>query len=139
MTGEEASFLGGGCHEGPYILIVGGRSKRFMEWGIHTHPSPPPHPHPHPPLAETLVTGKVLQQRKRWITTLRYSHANWKSIDKWLRTCFKNILKILHSNYNFAVEQLRMRKFHCLLFELKQSYFCHYILCMTVPLIKEWI
>lgn len=59
MTGEEASFLGGGCHEGPYILIVGGRSKRFMEWGIHTHP------HPHPPLAETLVTGKVLQQRKR--------------------------------------------------------------------------
>ena len=28
-----------------------------------------------------------------------------------------------------------MRKFHCLLFVLKRSYICDYIICMTVPLI----
>ena len=139
MTGEEASFLGGGCHEGPYILIVGGRSKRFMEWGIHTHPSPPTPPPPPPPTCRNSGDWESATAKKKMNYYIRYSHANWKSIDKWLHTCFKNILKILHSNYNFAVEQLRMRKFHCLLFELKQSYFCHYILCMTVPLIKEWI
>ena len=34
----------------------------------------------------------------------RYSHANWKCTDKWSLTCFKNILKILQSNYlYFAV------------------------------------
>ena len=27
------------------------------------------------------------------------SHANWKSSDKWLFSCFKSILKVLHSNY----------------------------------------
>ena len=27
-----------------------------------------------------------------------------------------------------------MQKFQCLLFVLKQSYICHYIVCMTVPL-----
>ena len=27
-----------------------------------------------------------------------------------------------------------MRKFQCLLFVLKQSYICYYIICMTVPL-----
>ena len=26
------------------------------------------------------------------------SHANWKSTDKWLFSCFKSILKVLHSN-----------------------------------------
>ena len=29
----------------------------------------------------------------------RYSHADWKSTDKSRLTCFKNILKISHSNY----------------------------------------
>ena len=29
-----------------------------------------------------------------------------------------------------------MRKFQCLLFLLKQSYICYYIICMTVPLIQ---
>ena len=28
-----------------------------------------------------------------------------------------------------------MRKFQCLLFVLKRSYICYYIICMTVPLI----
>ena len=28
-----------------------------------------------------------------------------------------------------------MRKFHCLLFVLKRSYICYYIICMAVPLI----
>ena len=27
-----------------------------------------------------------------------------------------------------------MRKFHCLLFVLKRSHICYYIICMTVPL-----
>ena len=27
-----------------------------------------------------------------------------------------------------------MRKFQCLLFVLKRSYICYYIICMTVPL-----
>ena len=28
-----------------------------------------------------------------------------------------------------------MQKFQCLLFVMKRSYICHYIICMTVPLI----
>ena len=31
-----------------------------------------------------------------------------------------------------------MRKFQCLLFVLKQSYICYYIICMTVPLAASW-
>ena len=30
-----------------------------------------------------------------------------------------------------------MRKFQCLLFVLKQSYICYYIICMTVPLNEQ--
>ena len=30
-----------------------------------------------------------------------------------------------------------MRKFQCLLFVLKRSYICYYIICMTVPLSKQ--
>ena len=30
-----------------------------------------------------------------------------------------------------------MRKFQCLLFVLKRSYICYYMICMTVPLIKS--
>ena len=30
-----------------------------------------------------------------------------------------------------------MRKFQCLLFVLKRSYMCYYIICITVPLLKK--
>ena len=30
-----------------------------------------------------------------------------------------------------------MRKFQCLLFVLKRSYTCHYVICMTEPLIGQ--
>ena len=30
-----------------------------------------------------------------------------------------------------------MQKFQCLLFMLKRSYICYYIICMTVPLISK--
>ena len=30
-----------------------------------------------------------------------------------------------------------MRKFQCSLFVLKRSYICYYLICMTVPLIKN--
>ena len=33
------------------------------------------------------------------LITEKYSHTNWKSTDKWWFTCFKSILKILHSKY----------------------------------------
>ena len=36
-------------------------------------------------------------------------------------------------------EQLRMEKFKCLLFVLKQSYICYYIICMTVPLRQRYL
>ena len=31
-----------------------------------------------------------------------------------------------------------MRKFECLLFVLKRSYICYYMICMTVPLIRKF-
>ena len=31
-----------------------------------------------------------------------------------------------------------MGQFQCLLFVLKQSYICYYIICMTVPLIEKF-
>ena len=30
-----------------------------------------------------------------------------------------------------------MQKFQCLLFVLKRSYMCYYIICITVPLLKK--
>ena len=35
---------------------------------------------------------------------------------------------------NNLIEQIWKRKFQCLLFMLKRSYICYYIICMTVPL-----
>ena len=32
-----------------------------------------------------------------------------------------------------------MRKFQCLLSELKRSYICYFIICMTVPLIWKFV
>ena len=47
---------------------------------------------------------------------------------------FLFINKTLQLNNLKKLEQLLMRKFQCLLFVLKRSYICDYILCMTVPL-----
>ena len=63
----------------------------------------------------------------------KYSHANWKNT-KWSLTCFKNILKYLHSNYlqfccNLNVEfaiflkiSLVFNSFYCLFCLLTKPY-----------------
>ena len=35
--------------------------------------------------------------------------------------------------------RIAMRKLQCLLFVVKQSYICHFIICMTVPLRTVWL
>ena len=44
------------------------------------------------------------------------------------------INKTLRLNNLKKIEKLWMRKFQCLLFVLKRSYTCYYIICMIVPL-----
>ena len=43
----------------------------------------------------------------------------------------------LYGSITLKLEQLWMRIFQCLLFVLKRSYICYYIICMTVPLNKN--
>ena len=43
-------------------------------------------------------------------------------------------VKKLYDSITQKLEQLWMRKFRCLLFVLKQSYICYYIICIVVPL-----
>ena len=44
----------------------------------------------------------------------------------------------LYGSVTQKLEQLSMRKLPCLLFVLKRSYICYYIICMTVPLIRYY-
>ena len=55
-----------------------------------------------------------------------YSHASWKSTDKWSLTCSKSILKISNSNYfQFSVFnfQFSIFNFQFLIFNLQFSVF----------------
>ena len=49
----------------------------------------------------------------------------------------KGTMAELSTNHGLTLklEQLRLQKFQCLLFVLKQSCICYYIICRTVPLI----
>ena len=42
---------------------------------------------------------KYTIQSMHFFRILRYCHANWKNTDTLLLACFKNILKVPHSNY----------------------------------------
>ena len=58
-----------------------------------------------------------------------YSHANWKNTDKWSLTCFKNILKISHSNYASFCSNLPMK--FAIFFKsslLFNSFYCLFLL-----------
>ena len=52
------------------------------------------------------------------------------------KTAYFLAVSIVFSIYKQKLQQLWMRKFQCLLFVLKWSYICYYIICMTVPLIE---
>ena len=44
------------------------------------------------------------------------------------------LLTKIYGSITWELQQLWMRKFQCLLFVLKGSYLCYYIICMAVPL-----
>ena len=63
---------------------------------------------------------------------LRVSNISWKiSHSSNLQFCSNLPVK-----FSFPFIKLWMQKFQCLLFVLKRSYICYYIIFMTVPLIE---